>query len=64
MFISKQTHNVVLRSQYRTSKTQHCSNADTTTPEFQRCFNVALTFASKINSQCTMNVVLTTLLQR
>ena len=60
---SQQTHNVVPTFQRCTTNTQHCSDVDATTSELQRCSYVAPTFDSMFNSQYTMDVVVTTLLQ-
>ena len=52
-----------IRSQCRATNTECCSDVDITTSELQRFSNIASTLDSTFNSQWTINVVLTTLLQ-
>ena len=56
--------NLSVRLQRRTTNIQRCSNIDTTFTELQRCSNVFSMAKSKWNSLCTMNILMTTLLQR
>ena len=51
--------NVLVRSQRCTTNTQRFSDVDVTTSRLKRRSNVALSYDSKLNSRCTMNVVMT-----
>ena len=63
--VNKSTGNcVVVRLQRRTTNTQRCSDVDATTSKLQRWSNVSSSLDSRFNSQCTMDVLLTTFLQR
>ena len=50
----------MVRTHRRITITQYCNDIDVTISNLRRCSNVAPKLDSKFNSQCTMNVVLTT----